>query len=96
MNELTQPREAAALGDLKQIFGEQLLAHAGEPVTEDSWANHDRIAPRYAERLRKAARRNRVVVPRLRRNKTAAGPFSVQRPTRNPAINLRSNCPQPG
>jgi len=52
MNELTQPREATALGDLKQIFGESNYWRTpGEPVTEDSWANYERIAPRYAERL---------------------------------------------
>jgi hypothetical protein len=52
MNELTQPREAAALGDLKQIFGESNYWRTpDEPVTEDSWANYERIAPRYAERL---------------------------------------------
>lgn len=52
MNELTEPREAAALGDIREIFGQSnYWRTSGEPLTEDSWANYDRIAPRYAQRL---------------------------------------------
>jgi len=52
MNGLMQPREAAALGDIRQIFGEgNYWRTSGDPMTEDSWANYDRIAPRYAQRL---------------------------------------------
>jgi hypothetical protein len=52
MNELTEPREAAALGDIREIFGESnCWRTSGEPLTQDSWANYDRIAPRYVQRL---------------------------------------------
>jgi hypothetical protein len=52
MNELMEPREAAALGDIREIFGQSnYWRTSGEPLTEDSWTNYDRIAPRYAQRL---------------------------------------------
>jgi hypothetical protein len=52
MNELMEPREFAALGDIREIFGQSnYWRTSGEPLTEDSWANYDRIAPRYAQRL---------------------------------------------
>jgi hypothetical protein len=52
MNRLMQPEEATALGDARQIFGEaNYWRGADEPFTKDSWANYDRIAPRYAQRL---------------------------------------------
>jgi hypothetical protein len=51
-NELMQPREAAALGDIRHIFGESnYWRTSGEPRTEDSWVNYDRTAPLHAERL---------------------------------------------
>ena len=51
-NELMHPPEAAALGDIRHIFGESnYWRTSGEPRTEDSWVNYDRIAPRYAECL---------------------------------------------
>jgi hypothetical protein len=52
MNELMEPREAASLSDIREIFGQSnYWRTSGEPLTEDSWANYDRIAPRYAQRL---------------------------------------------
>jgi hypothetical protein len=52
MNELMEPRDAAALADIREIFGQSNYWRApGEPMTEDSWSNYDRIAPRYAQRL---------------------------------------------
>jgi hypothetical protein len=52
MHELTDPREVAALGDVREIFGQSnYWRTAGEPMTGDSWTNYDRIAPRYAQRL---------------------------------------------
>ncbi|MCP4620548.1 MAG: hypothetical protein GY844_29435 [Bradyrhizobium sp.] len=52
MNELMDPREAAALGDIREIFGQSnYWRTTGEPLTQDSWTNYDRIAPRYAQRL---------------------------------------------
>ena len=44
VNELTEPREAAALGDIREIFGQS-------NYWRTSGANYDRIAPRYAQRL---------------------------------------------
>jgi hypothetical protein len=52
MNELMEPRDAAALADIREIFGQSNYWRTpGEPLTQDSWANYDRIAPRYAQRL---------------------------------------------
>lgn len=52
MNELMEPREAAALADIRDIFGQSNYWRTpGEPLTQDSWSNYDRIAPRYAQRL---------------------------------------------
>jgi hypothetical protein len=52
MNELMEPRGAAALADIREIFGQSNYWRTpGEPMTEDSWSNYDRIAPRYAQRL---------------------------------------------
>jgi hypothetical protein len=52
MNELMDPRDAAALGDIREIFGQSnYWRTSGEPMTGDSWANYDRIAPCYARRL---------------------------------------------
>jgi hypothetical protein len=52
MNRLMQPEEATNLSDARQIFGEaNYWRGPGEPITKDSWANYDRIAPRYAQRL---------------------------------------------
>jgi len=52
MNELMEPRDAAALADIREIFGQSNYWRTpGEPLTQDSWLNYDRIAPRYAQRL---------------------------------------------
>jgi hypothetical protein len=52
MNRLMEPDAAAHLYDVRTIFGEwNHWRKAGEPITEDSWANYDRIAPRYTQRL---------------------------------------------
>jgi hypothetical protein len=49
---LMQPEEASSLHDARQIFGESnYWRKADEPMTEDSWVNYDRIAPRYSQRL---------------------------------------------
>ena len=47
-----QPDAAAALPDAREIFGESnFWRKPGEALTQDSWENYDRIAPRYALRL---------------------------------------------
>jgi hypothetical protein len=47
-----EPAFVPALGDIRHIFGESNYWRTpGEPRTEDSWVNYDRIAPCYAERL---------------------------------------------
>ncbi len=52
MNRLMKPDDAAALPDSKEIFGgSNFWRKADEPLTEDSWENYDRIAPRYCLRL---------------------------------------------
>jgi hypothetical protein len=52
MNRLIAPDEATHLHDARTIFGEcNYWRKPGEPNTEDSWANFDRIAPRYTQRL---------------------------------------------
>jgi hypothetical protein len=52
MNRLMEPDEAAHLYDVRTIFGGWNHSRkADEPITEDSWANYDRIAPRYTQRL---------------------------------------------
>ena len=49
---LMQPDDASSLHDVRQIFGESNhWRKADEPMTEDSWINYDRIAPRYSQRL---------------------------------------------
>jgi hypothetical protein len=49
---LMQPEEATQLRDVQSIFGKDNYRRtAGEPITEDSWANYDRIAARYTQRL---------------------------------------------
>jgi hypothetical protein len=53
MNRLIEPDEATHVYDAKTIFGEwNHWRKEGEPITEDSWANYDRIAPRYTQRLK--------------------------------------------
>jgi hypothetical protein len=52
MNRLMEPGEASSLIDVRQIFGEaNYWRKPAEPMTEDTWANYDRIAPRYSQRL---------------------------------------------
>ena len=56
LGDITVPTAAAelsaALGDIREIFGQSnYWRTSGEPLTEDSWTNYDRIAPRYAQRL---------------------------------------------
>lgn len=52
MNRLIEPDEASHLHDVEVIFGKlNYWRKPGEPLTEDSWANYDRIAPRYTQRL---------------------------------------------
>lgn len=52
MKRLMEPNEASSLLDVRQIFGESnFWRKADEPMTEDTWANYDRIAPRYSQRL---------------------------------------------
>jgi hypothetical protein len=49
---LMEPEEASSLHDARQIFGESnYWRKADESMTEDSWVNYDRIAPRYSQRL---------------------------------------------
>jgi len=52
MNKLMEPEEASALVDTRGIFGESnCWRKPGDAMTQDSWENFDRIAPRYAQRL---------------------------------------------
>lgn len=52
MNRLMVPGEASAQSDIEAVFGDSnAWRKPDEAPTEDSWANFDRIAPRYAERL---------------------------------------------
>jgi hypothetical protein len=52
MKRLMEPNEASSLLDVRQIFGESnFWRKADEPMTEDTWANYDRIAPRYSQRF---------------------------------------------
>ena len=52
MKRLMEPEAAAALPDAREIFGESnFWRKPGEALTQDSWENYDRIAPRYALRL---------------------------------------------
>lgn len=51
MRRLTEPKEATRLRDVQTIFGEDnYRRRAGEPITEDSWTNYDRVASRYTQR----------------------------------------------
>jgi hypothetical protein len=55
MKRLMQPDEACHLFDVKRIFGEtnywRQRQEPRQPANEDNWANYDRIALVYAERL---------------------------------------------
>ncbi|MDQ0085198.1 hypothetical protein J2W35_005577 [Variovorax boronicumulans] len=52
MNRLMEPEKAAALFDTEEIFGDSNnWRKPGEAMTQDSWENFDRIAPRYTDRL---------------------------------------------
>ena len=45
-----EPEEATQLRDVQTIFGEDnYRRRAGEPITEDSWTNYDRVASRYTQ-----------------------------------------------
>jgi hypothetical protein len=61
---LMEPEEASFLFDVRQIFGEaNHWRKPGEPMTDDTWANYDRIAPRYTqwlEQWRRGAIRSQV------------------------------------
>ena len=63
---------ASSLRDARQIFGEaNQWRKAGEPMTADDWANYDRIAPRYSQRLeqwRRGEIRSQVHHPRWKRS----------------------------
>lgn len=49
---LMAPDAASALHDVRELFGDaNYWRKAGEAMTEDSWENFDRIAPRYSQRL---------------------------------------------
>jgi hypothetical protein len=51
MRRLMEPEEATQLRDVQTIFGEDnYRRRAGEPITEDSWTNYDRVASRYTQR----------------------------------------------
>ena len=69
MNKLMEPEEASALVDTREIFGEgNYWRKPGDAMTQDSWENFDRIAPRYAQRLEQWHRReirSRVDWPEL-------------------------------
>jgi hypothetical protein len=52
MNRLMEPDEASHLHDVQDVFGQMnYWRKPGGPLTEDGWANYDRIAPRYLQRL---------------------------------------------
>ena len=52
MNRLMQPGNASALPDTEEIFGDSNnWRKPGEAMTQDTWENYNRIAPRYAQRL---------------------------------------------
>ena len=52
MNRLIEPEEASHPRDAEAIFGDlNYFRKPGEPLTQDSWVNFDRIAPRYTQRL---------------------------------------------
>jgi len=47
-----EPDGANHYHDARAIFGKHnYYRKPGEAMTEDSWANYDRIAPRFTERL---------------------------------------------
>ena len=68
LKRLMEPEEASSLLDIRQIFGEaNHWRKPGEPMTGDDWANYDRIAPRYSQRLeqwRRGEIRSQVRHPR--------------------------------